>query len=185
MTALAPADVLVPENFHEIARPRLGKVIKIRAEPEFVKETRCARTIRIPPAPHSLTVTLISNNELVESREIEFQLPAGAQLLDRSDEDEIRRARAKTRKRPFRKREQLARFEMRGGLQLDLGVVRRGILAAARHFPNLFENEAVKIFAICGNRESDAHRIPANNYESSEHGKKYAANRCTATEVCG
>ena len=119
-----------------------------------MKEPRRARAVRIPASPNSFTVTLISNNELIERREIEFQLPAGAQLLDRSDEDEIGRARAKTRKRLFRKREQLARFKMRRGLQLDLGIVRRGILAAARHFPDLLENERIKILAArCGNAQ--------------------------------
>src|ERR1700730_15555073 len=108
MTAFAPAHVLVPKDFHKISRPRLSKVIKIRAEPEFVKAPRRAGAIRIPASPNSFTITLISNDELVQRREIELQFPAGAQLLDRSDEDKKCRSRAKTRERRFRKLEQLA-----------------------------------------------------------------------------
>src|ERR1051325_1918282 len=140
MAALAPADVFVPENFHEITGLRLIEIGKVAAEAELIKEARGSGTIGIPPAPDAFTIMLVTNDELIERREIELQLPAIAQRFDCLDENDVGRAGAEARIRRSRNDEKLSRFKMRGRLQFDRGKMRNGIAPAARHFLHLLED---------------------------------------------
>src|SRR5262249_10773530 len=63
--ALTPANVVVPKDLHEVARLRLGKIGKIAAEPELVKQSRRAGSVRIPASPHAFAVALLANDQLI------------------------------------------------------------------------------------------------------------------------
>src|SRR5690242_21238767 len=120
MSAFAAADVVVPENFHEIAGLRLCEIGEVPAEPELVKQSTGAGTVRVPSAPNAFAVVLIANDQLIQRREIELQLAAVAQRLDRFDENQIRRAGTETHVRLCRDDEEFSGFEMRSRLELDL-----------------------------------------------------------------
>src|SRR6516165_8506378 len=96
MSAFALADIVVPKDFHEIAGLRLRKIGKVPAEPELVKQTRGAGTVRVPASPNAFTIVLIANDELVESCVVKLQLAAVAQHFDGLNKDDVGRARAKT-----------------------------------------------------------------------------------------
>jgi len=81
MSVLTFAYLPGPKDFHEIARLCLVKVGEVLAKPQFMKETGSARPIRIPPAPDSFTIVLISNDKLFQSGKIEVKLTARAQGL--------------------------------------------------------------------------------------------------------
>ena len=72
VAAFAPADVIVPENFHEIARLRLREIGEVVAEAELVKQTRSSGSVRIPATPNTFAILLIANDELIQRREIEL-----------------------------------------------------------------------------------------------------------------
>src|SRR6516162_2293674 len=145
MSAFALADIVVPKDFHEIAGLRLRKIGKVPAEPELVKQTRGAGTVRIPASPNAFTIVLIANDELVESCVVKFQLAAGPQHFDGLNKDDVGRARAKTGIRRSWDYEEFSRFKMRSRLQLDFGEVRDRIFAAGRHFAHLLENQRVVV----------------------------------------
>ena len=150
MTAFAPADILVPKNFHEIAGLRLREISKVSSEAEFVKQTRGSGSVRVPATPNAFAIVLVTNHKLVQRREIELELAAVAQSFNRFDEHDVSRARAEAGVRRGRDDEEFSRFKMRGGLQFDLGEMRDGILAAARHFSHLLEDQAVEAGGRCG-----------------------------------
>ena len=85
-----------PENFHEIAWLRLIKVVEIAAKSQLVKETRSAGAIGVPSAPDPFAVTLISNDQVLQSGVIEMKFASRTQRLDRSDEHEVGCARTET-----------------------------------------------------------------------------------------
>src|SRR5713226_323787 len=140
VTALASADIFVPENFHEIARLRLREIGEVPSEAQLVKQTRGSGTVGVPAAPNALAVVLIANHELVQRGEIELELPAVAQGFDRFDENNVSRARTEARIGRGRDNKEFPGFKMRGRLQFDLGEMRDGIFAAARHFLHLLED---------------------------------------------
>src|SRR4029077_21196233 len=71
-----------PEYFHEITRLRLGKIVKILPDAELIEKARRSRSIRIPASPNSLAIALPANQQLLQRREIESELPAIAQSFD-------------------------------------------------------------------------------------------------------
>jgi len=146
----AAPDLPGPENLDEIARLRLIEVDEVRAEPQFVKKSRCPRSVCIPAAPDPFAVVLVSNHQLFESGEIQVKLAALAQCFDRFDEDEIRCAGAETRGCRRRKDEKFSRFKMGGRLQSDLSEMRDRILATGGHFFELLENKAIEAIARVG-----------------------------------
>ena len=109
-----------PENLHEIAGLRLIETIEVPAEPQFVKKARGARAVGVPSSPDAFAVALISNDQLFQGGIIEVKLPTRAQRLDRSNEDQICRARAETRRTGRRENKKFAGLEMRRSLQADL-----------------------------------------------------------------
>jgi len=117
MSAFAPSDIIVPENFHEVARLSLREIGKVTAKPKFIKQSRRPWAVRVPTSPHALSIMLIPDNQLIQGGEIELQLAAVAQLFDGSNENQIGRSRAETHIRFRRNDEKLSGFEMRGGLQ--------------------------------------------------------------------
>src|ERR1051326_9520113 len=127
MPAFATADLIAPENFHEIAGLSLSKISEIATEIQFVKQTRRARAVGVPPSPNALPVVLFPNHELIQRREVELELSPIAQLLDCFNENDISRPRTKTRIRRSRDDEKLTRFKMGGRAQLNCGEVRHGI----------------------------------------------------------
>lgn len=96
MPALAPAHVFVPENLHEIAGPGLLKLDKVVADAKLVEQACRARPVRVPAAPNALAIVLIANNQLVQRREIELQIPAITQRFDGFDKHDVSRAGAET-----------------------------------------------------------------------------------------
>ena len=140
MTVFAPTDILVPKNFHEIARLRLREIRKVSSESEFVKQAASSGAVGVPAAPNPFAIALVANHKLVQRCKIELELAAVAQGFDRFDEDDISRARAETRIRRGRDDEEFSRFEVRGRFQLNFGEVRDGVIAAARHLLDLLEN---------------------------------------------
>ena len=92
MSVLASAHLVRPEYFHKIAGPRFAKIVEVSAKFELVEKARGAWTICVPAAPDSFAIVLITNDELLESGEIEVQFSACAQRLDGSDKYEIGRA---------------------------------------------------------------------------------------------
>src|SRR5690349_15994997 len=161
VTAFTPANVIVPENLHEIAGLGLLEAGKVVSKSELVKQSRRAGTVRVPASPHAFAVVLIANDQLIQGRVIELQFTAVAQLLDRLDENEIRRARAETHVRFGRNDEKFSRFEMGRGLQLYFCDVRGRIFAAARHSVDLIEDERIETGCVHdvsreGNREDES-----------------------------
>src|SRR5207248_10300959 len=113
MAAFASADILGPEDFHEITRLRLRKIGEVAAQPEFVKQARCPWAICIPATPNAFTVMLIANDQLIEGGEIELQLAAFAQRFQRLDKHQISRPGTEARVGRGRNNQEFARFEMR------------------------------------------------------------------------
>jgi len=62
MSVLVSPDLARPENLHEIARLRLIEVIEILPKLQLMKKAGRAWPIRIPPAPDSFAVALISDD---------------------------------------------------------------------------------------------------------------------------
>jgi len=93
---LVLADLARPKDFHEIAGLRLIETIEVVAEPQLVKEARCAWAISVPAAPDAFPVALISDDQVLQSGGIEIHLAPRPQRLDCFNEDQIRCARAKT-----------------------------------------------------------------------------------------
>src|SRR5437870_13613840 len=85
VTALAPAHVFVPKDFHEVARLRLRKIGEVVTEPELMEQARRAGTVCIPAAPNSFAVALVADDQLIQGGEIELQLSVIAQGLDCSN----------------------------------------------------------------------------------------------------
>ena len=92
MSVLGFAHLPRPENFHEVARLRLIKVIEVRSKPQLVKETGGARSICVPAAPDAFPIALISNDQLFQSGVIQTKVAARTQGLDGSNENKIGRA---------------------------------------------------------------------------------------------
>ena len=183
VTAFSSSDILIPKNFHEITRLGLREIGKIAPKPEFVKQSRSARTVCIPATPDAFAIVLIANNQLIQSCEIELQLSAIPQFLDGFDENEVSRAGAETDIRLGRDYKKFAGFEMGCGLQFDLGKVRNGILAAARHFAHLFEDDIVQASPAS---DLDSHpQRKKQNYSSHRRGinGKIAIEQCRV--ACG
>src|SRR5262245_18156093 len=97
MPVLVSANRARPENLHEIAPLRLIDIIEISTEPQLVKQTRGARAICIPPAPHAFSIALVANDQVLERAVIQTKLTTFAQSFDRSDKHKICRARTETR----------------------------------------------------------------------------------------
>ena len=89
MSVLGFAYLPRPENFHEVARLRLIKVIEVRSKPQLVKETGSARSIRVPATPDAFPVALISNDQLFQRAVIQTQVAARTQGLEGSNENKI------------------------------------------------------------------------------------------------
>ena len=83
------ANLARPKYFHEIARLRLVKIIKILAKPQLVKKTCSAWSVCVPSAPGPFAIVLISNDELLQSSKIELKLSPRAQGLNGPDEHEV------------------------------------------------------------------------------------------------
>ncbi len=62
MSVLVSPDLARPENLHEIARLRLIEVIEVLPKLQLMKKAGRAWPIRIPPAPDSFAVALISDD---------------------------------------------------------------------------------------------------------------------------
>src|ERR1043166_597287 len=161
MSVLAFAHLARPEYFHKISGARFGKIIEVAAKSKFMKETGCAWAVGVPASPDSFAIVLITNNELLESGEIEMQFSPRAQSLDRLDKHEIGRARAKTWIGRRRQNKKFAGFEVGGGLQADLGEPGDGVLPALRHLFDLLENQPVEI--VCLGRTGAANQKCAAN----------------------
>ena len=140
MTVFASANVFVPKNFHEIAGLRLREIGKVSSESKLVKQTASSGAVGVPAPPNPFAIALIANHELVQRGKIELELPTVAQRFDRFDENDVSRARAEARIGRCRDNEKFSRFKMRGGLQFNLGEVRDGIVATARHLSHLLED---------------------------------------------
>src|SRR2546425_7226351 len=108
MSVLTSAYLPRPEYFHKIAGARLVEIVEVVAKSELVKEAGCPRAVGIPATPNAFAIMLITNDELLESGEIEMQFSPRAQRLDGLDKHEIGRARAKTRIRRGWKNEKFA-----------------------------------------------------------------------------
>ena len=83
------ADLPRPENFHEITRLRLIKVIEVRSKPQFVKETGGAWSICVPAAPDAFPIALISNDKAFQGGVIQTKVATRTQGLDGSNENKI------------------------------------------------------------------------------------------------
>jgi len=99
MSVLVSSHLARPENFHEVTRFRLIDVVEIATKPQLVKETRRARAIRVPSSPNAFSIVLVANDQAFKRGVVQTKLTAFAQSFDRSDEDQIRRARTETRPR--------------------------------------------------------------------------------------
>ena len=164
MAAFRFAHVFRPENLHEIAGTRFGKLIKVPAEPELVKQPGGSGTVCVPPAPDALTIALIANDQMVKRSHIQVELPALAQAFEGSNEHEIGGAGAKTRGRGRRQNEELAGLEVGSGLQANLGHAPDGILAALGHPANLLQDQGVDIL---GHGQAGAQTAPEDDQKSS------------------
>ena len=89
MPVLTFANLARPKYFHEIARLRLVKIVKILAKLQLVKKTRGAWSVCVPSSPDPFAIALISNDELLQSSEIEMKLAPRAQGLNGPDEHEV------------------------------------------------------------------------------------------------
>ena len=83
------ANLARPKYFHEIARPRLVKIVKILAKLQLVKKTCRAWSVCVPSAPDPFAIALISNDQLVKRGEIEMKLAPRAQGLNGPDKHEV------------------------------------------------------------------------------------------------
>ena len=137
-----------PENFHEIAGLGLIDIVEVSAEPQFVKQTRCPWTIRVPAAPDAFSIVLVANDQALKSAVVEIKLTTFAQSFDRSNKHQIRCARTETRPRGNHK--EFSRLKMCRRLQANLCKMRNRVTTAFRHLPDLFQDQ---IIAIAGERE--------------------------------
>src|SRR6476619_2855337 len=121
VAAFTTTHIVVPKDFHEIARLRLRKIGEVSAQAEFVKQSRGSGTVRVPTSPHAFTVMLVANDQLVQRRIVELELPAVAQLFNRLNENQVGGARTKTHIRLRRGDKKFSGFKMSGGLQFYFG----------------------------------------------------------------
>ena len=176
MSVLVSSDLARPENFHEIARPRLIEVIEVLAKPQLVKETRRAGSVGIPAAPDSFAIALIPNDEPLQGGIIEMKVASRAQSLDCPDEHEIRCARAEAW--PRWQNEKFSGLKMRRRLKADLREMRNRIAAALRHLFDLLENQVV-VIAGERRRRGESEDRKKNPSRASFHGgisKRQTAN---------
>lgn len=145
MTALPTAHILVPEDFHKIARLRPGEISKVPAKIEFVEQAGCARAICIPTAPDSFAIALIPNDEMIQGRVVELKQALLAQRFNRSNKNQIGRAGAETGRGLRRKKEKFPGLKMGGRLKSYLRDARNRIASAPRHLFDLIENDGVTI----------------------------------------
>src|SRR4030095_1818580 len=89
MSVLRFAHLPRPENFHEVARFCLIKVIEVRTKPQFVKEAGGARSICVPAAPDAFPIALISNDKAFQGGVIQTKVATRTQGLDGSNENKI------------------------------------------------------------------------------------------------
>jgi hypothetical protein len=78
MSVLAFAYLPGPKDFHEIARLRLIKIPEVLSKPKLVEEASCARPIRVPAAPDTFPIALISNDQMLQSSVVEVKLASRA-----------------------------------------------------------------------------------------------------------
>ena len=143
MSVLVSSHLTRPENFHEIARLCLINTVEISTKAQLVKETRRAWAICVPSSPHAFSITLVANDQALKRAVVQIKLTTFAQSFDRSDEDQIRRARTETR--PCRDDKKFARLKMCRRLQADLCKMRNRITTAFRHLPHLLQDQVVAI----------------------------------------
>jgi hypothetical protein len=158
-----------PEDFHEIAWLRAIEVIEVLSKLQLVKKAGGAGSVSVPSAPDAFPIVLISNNQSLQRGIVEVQLTARAQGFDRSDEDQIGRARAETRRGLGRQNEKFTGLEMRRRLKTDLCKVRDGVATALRHLPDLLKNQAV-IVASKRRRRCEPKNRKTNPSHHSLHG---------------
>jgi hypothetical protein len=60
-------------------------IVEISTKPQLVKQTRSARAICIPAAPHTFSVALVANDQPLKRAVIQIELTTFAQSFDRSD----------------------------------------------------------------------------------------------------
>ncbi len=99
MSVLVSSYLARPENLHEVTRLRLVDVVEISTQSQFVKQTRRARAICVPSSPYVFSIVLVANDQMLKRAKIQIKLTTFAQSFDRSDKDQIRRARTETRPR--------------------------------------------------------------------------------------
>ena len=135
-----------------------------------MKQARCSGAIRIPASPDAFAVPLVSDHQLIECGEVQLQLPAGPQLLDRADENQVGSTGTKTGRGRGGQGEEFSRFKVSGGLESDFGDVADGVFASGRHITDLLQNDSVQVVGARGrnrtcqsNEQSDSfsqHAVP-------------------------
>ena len=113
-----------------------------------MKQTRGAGAICVPATPDAFSIVLVANNQALKRAIVQIKLTAFAQSFDRSDKDQIRRARTETG--PRRNDKKFARLKMCRRLQANLCKMRNRVTTAFRHLPDLIED---KVVAVAGERE--------------------------------
>lgn len=156
MSVLVSSHLARPENFHEITRLRLIDIVEISTKPQFVKETRCAWAICVPPSPDAFSIALVSNDQALKRAVVQSKLTTLAQSFDRPDKDQVRRARTETRS--GRNDKEFSRLEMCRRLQANLCKMRNRVTTAFRHLPDLLQNQVVAVASerqLRGQAEND------------------------------
>ena len=62
VSAFAAADIVAPENLHEVARFRLREIAEIASKSELMKQARGAGSVRVPAPPNAFAVVLVAND---------------------------------------------------------------------------------------------------------------------------
>lgn len=115
---LVSADRTRPENLHEVTGFGLIDVVEIWTQPQLVKQTRSAGPICIPPTPDALSIVLVADDQALQRAVVKTKLATLPQSFDRSDENEICRARTETR--PRRNNKEFAGLKMCRRLEANL-----------------------------------------------------------------
>jgi hypothetical protein len=62
MPMLVSSDFPRPEDFHEITGSRLIEVIEVLPKMQLMKKAGCAGPVRVPSAPDTFAIMLVSND---------------------------------------------------------------------------------------------------------------------------
>lgn len=144
MAVLGNADLMVPEDLHEVAWFGGIEIREVFAEAHFVKEPGGSGTIGVPAAPDASPVGLSPNRQVRKDRIVEFEIPSLPEFLKDLQENQVSGSGAVAWGSRFRGDGELPLFKMGGGLKPEGCQMGGRVTPPMRHSLDLLQDEFVE-----------------------------------------